>query len=55
MRLARRSGDSVDTVYFDGLIEADATVPIANRGFLSFRANPVSDRFGAQYNYWDAR
>lgn len=54
VRLARRSGDSVDTVYFDGLIEVDATVPIANRGFLSFRANPVSDRFGAQYNSWDA-
>lgn len=54
VRLARRSGDSVDTVYFDGLIEVDATEPVANRGFLSFRANPMSDRFGAQYNYWDA-
>lgn len=54
VRLARRSGDSVDTVYFDGLVEVDATMPITNRGFLSFRANPVADRFGAQYNYWDA-
>lgn len=54
VQLARRSGDSFDAVYFDGLIEVDAIEPIANRGFLSFRANPVSDRFGAQYNYLDA-
>ena len=54
VQLARRSGDGHDQIWFDGLIEVDATEPIANRGLLSFRANPMSDRFGAQYNYWDA-
>lgn len=54
VQLARTSDDGYDTVYFDGLIEVDATEPIANRGFLSFRANPVSDRFGAQYRDWEA-
>ena len=47
--LAGYVGEQV-TVRFDGLVEVDATEPVDNRGFVSFRATPAIDHFDAQYD-----